>query len=97
VIGVTYLAEYIDPRYGGLLTAAPIITTLSFLFTRSETSHTVTQSLVEASLYFAVPYLLFLASLYLLLNRLSFVPSLATAYVVWIAAVIVASRSLQVW
>ncbi len=33
IVGVTLLAENVDPRYGGMLAAAPIITTLAFLFT----------------------------------------------------------------
>jgi uncharacterized membrane protein YkgB len=37
IVGVTLLAEHGDPRYGGMLAAAPIITTLAFLFTFSET------------------------------------------------------------
>lgn len=31
IVGVTFLAEHVDPRYGGMIAAAPIITTLAFL------------------------------------------------------------------
>lgn len=96
IIGVPYLAEHIDPRLGGLLTVAPIVTILAFIVTRIETSHATTQSLVGASFYFAIPFLLFLASLYILMNRLSFVPSLAAASLVWLIGVLLTSRLLAV-
>ena len=34
--GVTFLAEQADPKYGGILAAAPITTSLAILFTWSE-------------------------------------------------------------
>ena len=97
VVGVPYLAEYIDPRFGGLLTVAPIATILAFIFTRLETTHATTQSLVEASFFFVIPYVLFLASLFLLLHRLSFTPSLIVAVVVWFTGVIILFRVLQIF
>jgi len=32
IVGVTFLAQQADPKYGGILAAAPIMTTLAFLF-----------------------------------------------------------------
>jgi uncharacterized membrane protein (GlpM family) len=95
VIGVPYLAEHIDPRLGGLLTVAPIVTILAFIITRIETSHATTQSLVGASFYFAIPFVFFLIAMYFLMNRFSFAPSLAGASLVWITAVLLTSRLLH--
>ena len=36
IVGVTLLAEQVNPKYGGILVAAPIITSLAILFTWSE-------------------------------------------------------------
>ncbi|MDI6875584.1 MAG: GlpM family protein [Methanomicrobiales archaeon] len=94
VVGVPYLAEYIDPRFGGLLTVAPIATILAFIFTRLETTHEITQSLVESSLFFAIPFVLFLASLYLLLQRLSFAPALIAALLIWLGGILIVFRLL---
>ena len=33
IVGVTFLAEQVNPKYGGILAAAPITTTLAILFT----------------------------------------------------------------
>ena len=33
VVGVTWLSRYFDPKYGGILIAAPIVITLSFILT----------------------------------------------------------------
>ena len=94
IVGVTYLARSVDPKYGGILAAAPVMTTLAFIFTRTETTPATTQALVLSSLYFAIPSLVFLLALYLLLDRFPFLPSLGGAYVVWIGCVLALNRIL---
>ena len=94
IVGVTLLAQQVDPKYGGLLAAAPITTTLAFLFTYSEAGRETTQQLVLGSFWFAIPTLIFLLVLYLLMNRFSFVPSLVAAYMLWIASVLIMIRVL---
>lgn len=92
VTSVVWLARSIDPRYGGLLAAAPITTTLSFLFVRAGTSQAVTGNLILASFWFAIPSVLFLFSLWLLVSRVDLMGGLAGAYAVWLAAVLVTNR-----
>jgi len=94
IVGVTWLARYVDPKYGGILAAAPITTTLAFIFTRAETTQGTTQALVLSSFYFAVPTLVFLLALFLLLGRFPFLPSLGGAYTVWIGCVLALNRIL---
>ena len=31
IVGVTIIVQHIDPRYGGILAAAPITTTIAFI------------------------------------------------------------------
>lgn len=88
IVGVTLLAQQTDPRYGGILAAAPITTTLAFIFTCSETGHATTRQLVLGSFWFAIPTIIFLLVLYFLMDRLSFLQSLAVALPVWIIAVL---------
>ena len=92
IVGVTLLAQGVDPKYGGILAAAPITTTLAFLFTYSESGAATTQQLVLGAFYFAVPTLVFLCMLYLLMNRFPFVQSLAGAYAVWLGALVITYR-----
>ena len=92
IVGVTFLAQTIDPKYGGILAAAPITTTIAFVFMYSDAGAPLTQQLVLAAFYFAIPTLVFLCALYMLMNRFSFFPSLGGAYAVWIGALLVASR-----
>ncbi|MEN6611568.1 MAG: GlpM family protein [Methanoregulaceae archaeon] len=94
VAGTTLLSQNLDPRYGGILAVAPIITTLSFIFTRFGTSEKSTQDLALYSLYFLIPTVLFLASVYLLMNRYSVFPSLVVSFGIWLVAVLVLMRSL---
>jgi uncharacterized membrane protein (GlpM family) len=94
LVGITYLARSVDPKYGGILAAAPAVTTLAFIFTRAETSPATTQALVLSSLYFAIPSFIFLLALYLLLGRFPFLPSLGGAYAVWIGCVLALNRIL---
>ena len=96
IVGVTLLAQQADPKYGGLLAAAPITTTLAFLFTYSEAGQQVTRELVLGSFWFAIPTILFLIVLYFLMSRFSLIPSLGGAYTVWIAAVLMMVRVMPV-
>ena len=92
IVGVTLLAEHADPRYGGMLAAAPIITTLAFLFTYSEAGRQTTQQLVISAFWFAIPSLMFLLAFWFLMYRLSLLMSLGGAYGIWIGAVLVMNR-----
>ena len=92
IVGVTYIAQEVNPKYGGILAAAPIITTLAFLFTYSEAGRTTTQQLILGTFFFAIPSLAFLISLYFLMSRLGFLESLGGAYGIWIACVLIIGR-----
>lgn len=94
VAGTMLLSQHMDPRYGGILAVAPIITTLSFVFTRVGTSEKSTRDLALYSLYFMIPTVLFLASVYLLTNRYSIFPSILISFGVWLVAVLILMRVL---
>ncbi len=95
IVGVTYLAQQINPRYGGILAAAPIITTLAFLFTYNEAGVATAQQLILGTFFFAIPSLAFLISLYFLMSRFSFLGSLGMAYGIWIGCVLVISLTVS--
>jgi uncharacterized membrane protein (GlpM family) len=95
VVGITWLARYVDPKYGGILVAAPIITTIALLFTYAESGSQVTQQLAMASFSFLIPTILFVLALYLLMFRLSFFPSLFGAYLIWIAGILILHEILS--
>ena len=92
IVAVTLLAEQLDPRYGGILAAAPMITTLAFLFTWSEAGRETTQQLVISTFWFVIPTMLFLLAFYFLMSRFSLLPTLAGAYGIWIGATLVMNR-----
>jgi uncharacterized membrane protein (GlpM family) len=94
VVAVTWLARFVDPRYGGVLIAAPIVTTAAFAFTYAESGTVATRELVLASFYFVIPTMIFLVSLFLLMNRFTFVQSLAGSYAVWIAGVLIVNQAI---
>ncbi|MDD1678699.1 MAG: hypothetical protein LUO93_05895 [Methanomicrobiales archaeon] len=89
VVGITWLARYMEPKYGGILVAAPIITTIAFLFTYAENGAQVTQQLALASFSFMIPTILFVLALYLLMYRFSFGSAIAGAYAIWIAGILI--------
>jgi len=97
IVGITVLAQQVDPKYGGMLAAAPIMTTLAFLFTFSEAGKATTQALVISAFWFAIPSLIFLLGLWLLLARYSFFPSLGGAFGIWVIALVVMNRALAVF
>lgn len=94
IVGVTFLAQQADPRYGGMLAAAPILTTLACLFTYSEAGQETTRQLVISAFWFAIPTLLFLLTLYLLMTRYPLVPSLGGAFGIWLVALVMMNRLL---
>jgi uncharacterized membrane protein (GlpM family) len=96
IVGVSLLAEQVDPRYGGMLAAAPIITTLAFLFTYSEAGRETTRQLVISAFYFAIPSLMFLLAFWFLMYRFTLLMSLGGAYGIWIGAVLVITGLLPV-
>jgi len=94
IVGVTVLAQQVDPKYGGILAAAPITTTLAFLFTYSEAGQVTTRDLVLSAFWFALPTLFFLLVLWILLARYPLVPGLGGALAAWFLAVVVINRIL---
>jgi len=89
IVGVTLLVEHADPRYGGILAAAPMITTLAFLFTYSEAGRQATQQLVISTFWFMIPMLLFLLAFWFLMERFSLLLGLGGAYGIWIGATLI--------
>jgi uncharacterized membrane protein (GlpM family) len=92
IVGVTLLAEHVDPRYGGILAAAPMITTLAFLFTWSEAGRQTAQELVISTFWFVIPTMVFLLAFYFLMSRFSLLITLSGAYGIWIGATLVMDR-----
>ena len=94
IVGITVLAQQVDPKYGGMLAAAPIMTTLACLFTYAEAGQATTQQLVISAFWFAIPSLIFLLVLWLLLARYPLFPSLGGAFGIWLVALVVMNRVL---
>jgi uncharacterized membrane protein (GlpM family) len=94
IVGVTVLAQQADPKYGGILAAAPVTTTLAFIFTYAEAGQVTTRELVISAFWFAIPTLLFLFVLYLLMARYPLLPSLGGAFCTWLVALVLMNRVL---
>jgi uncharacterized membrane protein (GlpM family) len=94
IVGVTVLAEHVDPKYGGLLAAAPIITTLAILFTSTDVGQDIARQLAIDSFWFVIPTMLFLLTLYFLMGRYPLAPSLGGALLVWAAGACAMYRTL---
>ena len=96
IVGVTLLAEQVNPKYGGILVAAPIITSLAILFTWSEAGQATSRQLVIGAFWFVIPTMLLLLVLYLLTARYPLLPSFGGALGVWLAAIVVINQALSV-
>lgn len=64
IVGVTWLALQVDPKYSGILPAAPITTMLAFLFTYSEAGQATLRELLISMFWFAIPTVLFILELW---------------------------------
>ena len=94
IVGITVLAQQVDPKYGGILAAAPVLTTLACLFTYSEAGEVITQQLVISAFWFAIPTIIYLIALWLLLARYPLIPSIGGALGIWLVLVAVITRVL---
>ncbi len=83
VVAATVLAKYIDPKWAGLVAAAPIISALSFIFIAMESDIASTQKYLWTAMYFMVPALFFLATLYFSNMKFPYVASFAIACIVF--------------
>ena len=97
IVGVTLLAEQVDLKYGDILVAAPIITTLAILFVYSDVGKAVARQLAIGAFWFAIPTLLFLLVLYVLMGRYPLIPIFGGAGLVWLAAVVAMNREIVPW
>ena len=95
IVGITFLTHYIDPKYGGILASAPIITTLAVIFTKYETSTVTTQNFVYATFYFTVSSLVFLIVLYFSLKKFNTLNSLFISYLIWLFAVLIINKFMH--
>ena len=83
ILGITLLANYIHPKWGGIMAVAPVITTLSIVFVRLETDLQTTRELILSAIHFVVPTLLFLVSMYFLVGHLNLLYSFLISYLIW--------------
>jgi len=95
IVGVTVLAQQVNPKYGAILAAAPITTTLAFLFLYNEAGAATTRQLILGTFFFAIPSVIFLLSLWFLVSRFGFFESLGGAYGIWLSSVLVVSRLIS--
>jgi len=94
VTGTTVLTEQINPRYGGILATAPIITTLTLIFVYTETDFSITRDLALNSFFFIIPTAIFLVVFAFFMSRFSFASSIGGAYAVWLVSILIVSRLL---
>ena len=92
IVGVTLIVQHMDPKYGGIIAAAPITTTIAFLFTTFESGQDITRELTLGSFYFAIPTLAFILSLYILLGHVSFFMGISGAYLIWLIGIVIIHR-----
>lgn len=94
IAGVTWLALQVDPKYGGILAAAPITTLLAFIFTYADAGQATSQQLLISMFWFAIPTLFFILVLWYLVARYPVLPSLGGAFLFWLVAVVVVNHAL---
>jgi uncharacterized membrane protein (GlpM family) len=95
IAGVTWLALQVDPRYGGILAAAPITTLIAFLFTYTDAGQATSRELLISMFWFAIPTLLFIVLLWYLMGRYPVLPSLGGAFLFWFIAVLALNHVLS--
>jgi len=89
IVAVTLLANYINPKWGGIIAVAPITTTLAIIFVRLETNTLTTQKLIMASIIYVIPSVIFLVAMYFLLTKFNLTTSLSLSFAMWLITVLI--------
>ncbi|UFX82950.1 GlpM family protein [Candidatus Absconditicoccus praedator] len=87
IVAVTVLADYVSPKWGGVIMVAPIITFLSIIFVYMQTDTNNTKNLILNSIIYLFPTLIFLVSMYFCIDKMHIAISLLVSYIIWFTSV----------
>jgi uncharacterized membrane protein (GlpM family) len=89
IVGATLLAKYVNPKWAGLLVAAPIASVLAFIFISMENELPITQKYLASSMCFMVPAFLFLLGIFISSYRFNLGMSFAFGSLIFILSTLV--------
>ncbi|NCU38308.1 hypothetical protein EOL96_04610 [Candidatus Saccharibacteria bacterium] len=83
VVAATYLAPRVGQKWAGLLVAAPLLTLLTFVFLSLNSPETNLKDYLAAALVYMVPAAIFIGSLFVLADKLHFIPNILVSFAIY--------------
>jgi len=83
VVGITFLAKYVNPKYTGIIYALPAILIVAIIFVYLDCGLNISKSTLKSILIYEFTLVYFIFAFYLLLYKINFWWALALAFLSW--------------
>lgn len=95
VSGITWIAEYFDPKLGGIIASIPFATVLSLLIVNEVLGKKGVIAFAEGIVIGNIPWYGYILAVILLTQRIGLVKSLAVGITIWLLLVPITWRLSQ--
>ncbi len=95
IAGTTWIAEYFDPKLGGIIATLPSATIVTLLIVSSAIGEKAAVDFAKGIVLGNIPWFAYIFAVILLTQRIGLAKSLAVGLLIWFLLVPVASRLSQ--
>ncbi len=84
IAGTTWLAEWFDPKFGGIIANIPSATIVSLLILSSAAGEKAAVTFAKGLVIGTIPWFAYIFSVILLTQRIGLAKSLAVGFIIWL-------------
>jgi uncharacterized membrane protein (GlpM family) len=95
IAGTTWIAEFFDPKFGGIIATIPSATIVSLLIVGNAVGEKAAIDFAKGIVLGNIPWFAYIFAVILLTQRIGLAKSLAVGLLIWFLLVPVASRLSQ--
>ncbi len=95
IAGTTWLAEYVDPKLGGIIATIPSATIVSLIIVGNAVGEKAAVDFAKGIVVGNIPWFAYIFAVILLTQRIGLAKSLAVGFLIWLLLVPVADRISQ--
>lgn len=93
VVGITWIAKNIDPKYTGIVYALPVILVVAMIFIYLEQGLDISQKTLKSTFVYEFTLIYFVLAFWLLLYKVNFWWAMILALVTWA----ILATLIQIW